>query len=297
MKLYTECHWDGWDRIVDIYPERCDSLPEYINDDSTYKIIILEKGILEISSDDSAREVKAPALILLSQKDVLEYQINQPIKACIVFFKPSVIRDEFTYDRIDSGEFEKTEGRSIFQDYVLVRPFGMYPDLCDKIIPLPLNGLKRLKELFTAMERELHGQKDGYWPCRSRSFFMEMLYFIIYSFIEASPDNTDDTEHEEFTKITEYLNEHIADRITIDVLTKKFAINRNKLNALFMKQSSMTCLNYLLSLRIDLAKILLTRTELPVSEIGSRVGYPDQNYFAKIFKNCTGLTPSQYRKQ
>ena len=50
MKLYTECHWDGWDRIVDIYTEKADSLPAYINDDSTYKIIILEKGILEIKS-------------------------------------------------------------------------------------------------------------------------------------------------------------------------------------------------------------------------------------------------------
>ena len=297
MKLYTECHWDGWDRIVDIYTERCDCLSEYINDASTYKIIILENGILKTKSADTIREVKGPALIGLSQKDRLDYQIDHPINAFIVFFKPSVIRDEFTFERIDSGEFENMEGQSIFQDYVLVRPFGMYPDICDKVISLPLNGLKRLKELFTAMEKELHGQKDGYWPCRSRSFFMEMLHFIIYSYVEVSPDNTDDPEQEEFSRITEYLNEHIEDQITIDILTKKFAINRNKLNDLFMKQSSMTCLNYLLNLRIDLAKILLTRTELPINEISSRVGYPDQNYFAKLFKNCTGVTPSQYRKQ
>ena len=58
MKLYTECHWDGWDRIVDIYTERCDLLPECINDDSTYKIIILEKGCLEISESGKTIEVK-----------------------------------------------------------------------------------------------------------------------------------------------------------------------------------------------------------------------------------------------
>ena len=75
MKLYTECHWEGWDRIVDIYTERCECLPEYINDDSTYKIIILEKGILVIRSAGSAREVKAPALIMLSQKDRLKYHL------------------------------------------------------------------------------------------------------------------------------------------------------------------------------------------------------------------------------
>ena len=103
MKLYTECHWDGWDRIVDIYPDRCNAIPEYINDDSTYKIIILEKGILEITSSGEKREVKAPAIIGLTQYDKLECRVIQSIKAFIIFFKPSVIRDEFTYERIDIG--------------------------------------------------------------------------------------------------------------------------------------------------------------------------------------------------
>lgn len=72
--------------------------------------------------------------------------------------------------------------------------------------------------------------------------------------------------------------------------------DRNKLNGLFVKHASMTCMAYLLNLRIDLAKILLTKTELPVNEISARVGYPDANYFAKLFRQETGMTPSQYRK-
>lgn len=296
MKLYTECHWDGWDRIVDIYTEKADSLPAYINDDSTYKIIILEKGILEIKSSGETREVKAPALIGLAQDDILDCRIIQGIKAYIVFFKPSVIRDEFTFERIDSGEFANTAGQSIFQDYILIRPFRFDANICNHVIPLPLNGLKRLKELVTVMDKQLKGQRDGFWPCRSRSYLMEILHFVIYSYVEVSPETVEDPEQEEFSKITEYLNEHLADQITLETLTKKFAINRNKLNDLFMKQASMTCLNYLLNLRMDLAKILLTKTELPINEIGSRVGYPDPNYFAKIFKHVTGKTPSLYRK-
>ena len=296
IKLCTECHWDGWDRIVDIYTDRCSCLPAYINDASNYKIIILEKGILEINDHGRKREVKAPALIGLAQDDVLECRIVKNIKAYIIFFKPSVIRDEFSYERINSGEFEETMGSSVFQDYVLIRPFKAGNEINSMVIPLPLNGLKRLKELFDDMEKELHGQLDGYWPCRSRSYLIEILHFILYSYVEVSPGSQGDPEQDEFSRITEYLNEHIADQITLETLTKEFAINRNKLNGLFMKQASMTCLNYLLNLRIDLAKILLTKTELPVKEISSRVGYPDPNYFAKLFRNETGKTPSQYRK-
>jgi YesN/AraC family two-component response regulator len=63
-----------------------------------------------------------------------------------------------------------------------------------------------------------------------------------------------------------------------------------------MKQSSMTCMSYLQKLRLDLGKILLTKTELPVSEISMRVGYPDPNYFTKLFKKTEGMTPTRFRK-
>ena len=295
MKLCTECHWDGWDRVVDIYPERSDKLPEYINDPENFKVIILEKGSLEIRSEGQTRVVKAPALIGLSQKDVLDYKILQGIKVCILFFKPTVIRDEFTYDRIDSGEFNEAWGTSIYQDYILIRAVTYSTNVCDRAIEIPLNALKRLKELYSAAEKELHGQKDGFWPCRSRSYLMELLFYIVYTFVEASPDNEVSPEQDDFSKIAEYLNEHIDEPITVETVTKKFAINRNKLNDIFMKQASMTCHDYLLNLRLDLAKVMLTNTELPINEISSRVGYPDANYFAKLFKNVTGRTPSQYR--
>ena len=295
MKLCTECHWDGWDRVVDIYPERSDKLPEYINDPENYKVIILEKGSLEIRSEGQTRVVKAPALIGLSQKDVLDYKILHGIKVCILFFKPTVIRDEFTYDRIDSGEFNEAWGTSIYQDYILIRAVTYSTNVCDRAIEIPLNALKRLKELYSAAEKELHGQKDGFWPCRSRSYLMELLFYIVYTFVEASPDNEVSPEQDDFSKIAEYLNEHIDEPITVETVTKKFAINRNKLNDIFMKQASMTCHDYLLNLRLDLAKVMLTNTELPINEISSRVGYPDANYFAKLFKNVTGRTPSQYR--
>ena len=295
MKLYTECHWDDWDRVVDIYPERSDKLPEYINDPDNYKIIILEKGALEIKSGGRTRTVNAPALIGLSQKDVLDYKILKSIKTCILFFKPTVIREEFTYDRIDSGEFNEAWGTSIYQDYLLIKYATVSDNVCDHVIELPLNGLKRLKELYTAAEKQLHGQRDGFWPCRSRSYLMELLYCVVYSFIEVAPGEEVAPEQDEFSAITEYLNEHIDEQITVETVTKKFAINRNKLNDIFMKQASMTCHDYLLNLTIDLAKVMLTNTELPIGEVSARVGYPDANYFAKLFKNVTGRTPSQYR--
>ncbi|MBP5774302.1 MAG: helix-turn-helix transcriptional regulator [Clostridiales bacterium] len=294
MRLCTECHWDDWDRIVDIYPERCDKLPEYINDNENYKIIILEKGALEIRNGNEVCTVKAPALIQLSQKDKPDYRVLMNIKAYILFFNPTVIREEFVFAKLDSGEFEKTWGSSFYQDYVLIREFAE-ATLAERTNELTLNSLKRLKELYMSTEKELTGQRDGFWPCRSRSYLMELLYYIEYTFFVKNPDE-EASGQDDFALITDYMNEHIEDQITLDTITKKFAINRNKLNELFMKHSSMTCMSYLQKLRLDLGKILLTKTDLPVSEISLRVGYPDSNYFTKLFKKTEGMTPTQYRK-
>ena len=141
MKLYTECTWGDWHKVVDIYSERCDILPEYINDDSTYKIVILEKGSLLISKDGKDQEIKAPVLILLNNEDRLNYKTVKPVKACIVFFKPAAIRDEFDFERVGTGEFEKTQGQIIYQDYLLIRCF-LQENQADRVTSLPVTGLK-----------------------------------------------------------------------------------------------------------------------------------------------------------
>ena len=294
MRLCTECHWEDWDRIVDICPERSDTIPEHVNDEDNYKIILLEKGSVEMYSGKEKRVIKAPALIELSQRDKFDCVIKSGIKAYTLYFNPTVIREEFTYDKIDSGEFRGTWGTSIFQDYVLIERFSKSSDYGETAIELSLNSFKRLKELFVSTEKELLGQRDGFWPCRSRSYLMELLYFIVYTLYRETPEE-ETSDQDEFSMITEFLNEHIEEQITLDMITKKFAINRNKLNALFTKHSSMTCMNYLQKLRIDLAKILLSKTEIPISEVSSRVGLPDPNYFTKLFKKTTGVTPSKYR--
>ena len=53
--------------------------------------------------------------------------------------------------------------------------------------------------------------------------------------------------------------------------------------------------DYLIYLRIEYAKELLLKEELPVAEICQRVGYGNVSYFIKLFKEMTGVTPAKYR--
>ena len=84
------------------------------------------------------------------------------------------------------------------------------------------------------------------------------------------------------SQIIQYLSEHMADKVTLAAIEKEFSLNRNRLNELFVKETSMTCMNYLLKMRMNLAQIMLSETELRISEIADRVGYGDPNYFIKV---------------
>ena len=50
-------------------------------------------------------------------------------------------------------------------------------------------------------------------------------------------------------------------------------------------------------MRIERAKELLRNPRFKLYHISKQVGYEDANYFAKIFKKQTGVTPSEYREK
>ena len=46
---------------------------------------------------------------------------------------------------------------------------------------------------------------------------------------------------------------------------------------------------------MELAKQMLPDLGVNIKEIGTRVGFHDSNYFTRVFKRTTGMTPSEYR--
>ncbi len=316
MELFTRSHDPLWDRIVHLLVYQCSGIPEFIDDKDTYKIIALDEGIISFESESLKKTVSAPAIIMLTDEQVFfTYQKN--VSTTTVFLKPTEIRDEFTPERLATGEFENEFGKIIYQDYLLIKPFLKEPDKSDTIVIPGVSAYTKISKIIRLMNQELTQQRDGYWPCRSRSYLIELLSFISYVCAipaahvvnEKREDPTAISDlcvkyssanemaaEDSVSEIIRYLSEHIGDKVTLEDVMKEFSINRNRLNELFVKETSLTCLAYLVKMRINLAQIMLAETELQIAEISNRVGYPDSNYFIKVFKKHTGVTPSKYRE-
>lgn len=102
---------------------------------------------------------------------------------------------------------------------------------------------------------------------------------------------------EEIAKTVElYIRENYSSDINFDKIAQGYNFNSSYLSKIFTKFFGENPSKYLILLRINNAKhLLLTEKDLSIKEVGEMVGYPDQFYFSRIFKNVTGVSPAYFK--
>ena len=103
-------------------------------------------------------------------------------------------------------------------------------------------------------------------------------------------------EERAITGITRYLQEHLAEEISLCVLADNFHLNPQYISQLFKSEIGVNFLAYLTNIRMEKAKKLLLATSLSIAEVAEQSGYGDYRVFTKVFKKSEGVTPSQYRR-
>ena len=98
-------------------------------------------------------------------------------------------------------------------------------------------------------------------------------------------------------EITQYINQNISKRNSINDLCNNFHISKTTLYGIFKNNFNTTVNDYILNQKIAIAKKLLKETDMPVYEISERIGFENYTYFCKLFKQKEGKTATAYRKE
>jgi two-component system response regulator YesN len=91
---------------------------------------------------------------------------------------------------------------------------------------------------------------------------------------------------------TEYMKD-----ISLNDVADKVNLTPAYVSYIFKKEVGQTLVKYLTDLRMSKAKILLTDQNLKIAKVGQMVGYDNQSYFNRLFKNYYGITPKQFREE
>ncbi len=90
------------------------------------------------------------------------------------------------------------------------------------------------------------------------------------------------------------IREQFSTTLSLEVLADRLGISPGRLSRLFIAETGQGFLEYLIEVRIDQARKLLSQPGASVKQVSQSCGYQDQNYFSRLFKKMTGMTPSEY---
>lgn len=93
-----------------------------------------------------------------------------------------------------------------------------------------------------------------------------------------------------------YIQENFTKELSLDQVADHVGLNPDYLGKLFKKVEGQTFTDYLISLRMEKAKELLSERSLSIKQISYMVGYSDPNYFSRAFKKYVGISATQYEK-
>ncbi len=251
-------------------------------------------GIIKIAGKKFS--IISPSCLCLNETETPVLSSGEGLRIHTIYFHPGAINSRLDYKNIRSPDRESMLTGLL--DLYWLTPFIERDKRYSGQIEVgPMTG-RRILQLLRGVEEQLSGQADRFWPCRSRSFLLELLNLLVT--IHTSRDGI---EHVDLTnlegdleRIILYLNSNYHQRISISQLTKTFHTNRTTLSESFQKSIGMTIMEYLTRIRMQIACMMLRDTTLPVVEIMGRTGYEDLTNFGRVFKRRTGHSPSQYRQ-
>lgn len=98
-------------------------------------------------------------------------------------------------------------------------------------------------------------------------------------------------------EIQEYLEQHLAQTLTVDELARQFGMSRRNFIRRFKRATHHPPGTYLQRLRMEAAKREFERTNKNVGEVMQAVGYSDMTSFRQLFRQHSGYLPSRYRQK
>lgn len=167
-----------------------------------------------------------------------------------------------------SEDVDKVQGLEAGADAYLLKPFNT-DELHVRIAKL-LEQRRVLREKYSQALRNNCTESVKLLPADQA--FIDRLTDIIYSQISDSALNSD--------KIAE-----------------KMCMSKSQLNRKVRVITDSNTNTYIIYVRMEKAKRMLSSNDMPIGDIAMQCGFEDVGYFGRVFKQTFGMTPSQYRKK
>jgi AraC family L-rhamnose operon regulatory protein RhaS len=272
------------------------------------KLVILHSRNAVLSVQGRETTVIAPAAVFVPHgSDVALRLAAADGDDKLVLFHPQFVFDSLTLD----FDFSDERDPGSCNDGFMLSRFAPERDLPERALFLEPGVCRFLNDAVSRMGEELDAQPDWSWPCRARSYLLEILiactrlrqgaaglYAVEGPFLGAPGAGVGEglSRDPGFGDLYAYLVARLGESLSVDSIARAFGTNRTSLQERVRRATGLSVTQYVISLRVQTASILLRNTGLPIAEIMQRTGFVDESHFRRSFRRVAGRSPSDFRK-
>lgn len=161
-----------------------------------------------------------------------------------------------------------------------------------EVVFRPANHAAFLEELDTIIRTDT--SIDPYREVRLSAQLNNLLIELL-----TSTDSYQSAMHSmpiQIQPLRRYIENNFMKEMSLDRLAEISGLSKYHMCRLFQQYMGFSIGEYIIDLRIRRAKDLLSLTNLTAAQVGYAIGIKNENYFYRLFKKKTGVTPKQYAK-
>ncbi|HOE09598.1 MAG TPA: AraC family transcriptional regulator [Treponemataceae bacterium] len=264
------------------------------NDKNLFQVLYIDEGSVLVGNEGKEKALFTPLLLCLNYTEPQQKIHLANAKGFSIFFKPDAINHGLI-----GNEVVTTENNS---NYLETEKLLLYPfqkSNADNPVALSVNGMirERLYRMADSIKTQFYDQPDNYWPCRGRSFLLELLMLLqsMYT-IETENSVSIASGSENIVKALKDIHLRYCESSFSDKNVSRPKGFRSFLfEHSFKKTTGKKPSVYLRDLRLSLADNLLKNTMLPLDQIAQRCGYETEDSFSSDFQKQKKTTPLAWR--
>jgi len=241
---------------------------------SAVEVVLTLEGTVEYVVNGSAYTVRKNEVLIIPGEAPHSLNMGENSSRYLYLFEPDTLRS--------------------------LRDLKMIPGLFDRVFYLH-DGSEthlRIREMLLKIQNLDH-EKELAWNARAYSYLIRIFALLSQHYLSGAvswrKEPVGAVDQEVIATAMNYINEHYQEELSLEDVASFAGFSRYYFSRSFKKQTGYFFKDYLCQKRLQVAKDLLTRTELSMREVAIRSGFGSVATFNRTFREKNGCTPTKYR--
>ena len=246
-----------------------------------WEMVYIDKGRVQIQRDEET--------LVLTQGELIFHKPNEFHSIKAVDSAPNFFVISFVCNSPAMAYFKKYQTQlnkqlSSFISSILSEAEKTY------IIPKNDPSLKKLNKKSTVA---VGGEQ------LIKTYLEQLLILLVREITEKGTHslfpNKSSMEHHLIAKAKEFISECLEENFRVDDLCFTLGYSKSYLSRIFQAQTGNTLAAYAVHVKIEKAKSLIREDNLNFSQISDKLSFDNPQYFSRVFKRITGMTPTEFK--